>query len=438
MIKSTARVGLLVVLWWMAGDIPAMAQTTQTFSSYVAGLPAAGALTGTEKVFLLKSGAPTTATPYQILGIMNGDCASVSPPAVVCNKTNGALFAPSATTDTTNGSNISSGTIAAARLAAHNLAGGNVNGGVFGQLPIANGGCGGTTAASCFGNVAPTPVRVGDILWWNGVTWAAFAGNNSGTTQYFGESGSGVPAWFSLSTLGTVTSVTCGTGLDGGAFTISGTCSLSAARRTLPTQQIFLGGSGTYTPTSSNVLWLKLRMVGGGGGGGGGGTGGGGGGPGGTTAFGSLTAAGGSAGGGPGNGISYGGASSGCDINITGQSGASSNGAGGSSSYPTLQGSPGGSSALFAGAGQGGWPGASGFAGTPNTGGGGGSGQSSSGLGGAGGAGGGYCEKIINSPSATAFAVGAGGTAGAAGSGNGATAGGSGGSGGIWIEEHYN
>lgn len=46
---------------------------------------------------------------------MQGDCSLAGVPNIICTKTNGAIFAPSATTDTTNAANITSGVLGPAR-----------------------------------------------------------------------------------------------------------------------------------------------------------------------------------------------------------------------------------------------------------------------------------------------------------------------------------
>jgi hypothetical protein len=100
-----------------------------------------------------------------------------------------------------------------------NLASSNA---VTNQLPIANGGCNGTTAATCLANIMPTPTRAGDIVYWNGSAWVSLAGNNAGN-KVLQEDATGVPSWVTAGT-GTVTSaVIAGAGLA----SVSGTCTIT-------------------------------------------------------------------------------------------------------------------------------------------------------------------------------------------------------------------
>jgi hypothetical protein len=74
---------------------------------------------------------------------------------------------------------------------------------------------GGAVSPAC----GPTPVRAGDIMFFNGTSWVTLAGNNSGT-QFLQENAAGVLSFAAVSGSGTVTSVTC----FGTAITTSGTC----------------------------------------------------------------------------------------------------------------------------------------------------------------------------------------------------------------------
>src|SRR5438105_4212622 len=125
---------LIAMLTLVLSTCSALAQT-EPFSTYVIGLGTVSSIVGTEKLVGLQAGSPRTMTPYQILSAVSGDCTIVSPPAIVCTKTQGTAFAASATVNTANASNITSGTLANGRYAAVNLGAGNVNGGVTGTLP---------------------------------------------------------------------------------------------------------------------------------------------------------------------------------------------------------------------------------------------------------------------------------------------------------------
>ena len=210
-----------------------------------------------------------------------------------------------------------------------------------------------------------------------------------------------------------------------------------------PTIQRFTSSSGTYT-TPANVIYIRVRMVGGGGGGSGAGTTGiGSGGNGGNTTFGTNTAAGGT--GAVGGATGTVGGAGGAVTHSVGTLVQSQSGGIGQAVFrnQTLNASipagGNGGASFFGGHGTGSYR-AAGSAGVTNTGGGGGGGgadaSSADIFSGAGGGGGAYHEFIIASPSASySYAVGAAGTAGTAGT-NG-HAGGAGGSGVIIVEEYY-
>lgn len=142
------RAALIAAFAWLACAVPALAQNV-AFSVYVTGLPTVSSFVGTERMVVLSGGMIKTLTPNQILGALYGDCTSISPPQIICTKTNGVAFAASATTDTTNANNIGSGTLNTLRL----------------PSPFTSGTASGNT--SQFATVAAGTKAAGDFAGWD-------------------------------------------------------------------------------------------------------------------------------------------------------------------------------------------------------------------------------------------------------------------------------
>jgi hypothetical protein len=399
--------------------LPSAAFSQSYFPPYPVPVPAIQGGTGQTS---FTTNCVLTATSSTVLGC------TVTPNISGANITagtlpNAALVTTPVTSVTASGNLASSGgtTPAITLAAAPTLTGTNFTG-----IPLAALTTAPVTSVTGSGNIASSGGATPNLTF-TGLLPIASGGTGTASPGEVAGSGIVLTGSFPTKTIALATAPT----LTGTNFT---GVPISALSGTLPTWQKFLAAaSGTYT-TPAGALWIRVIAQGAGGGGGGSGTSPGAAGSGGTTSFGSSLIT--CAGGGP-SSNQNGQSGSGCSfcpnaaINIQGGSGATApniiNGDGGS----------GGNSPLGGGGAGGSGGGGPGTAGAPNTGaGGGGAGIAAAGtsIGGAGA--GGYCNAIINTPSATyAYTVGALGTAGTAGGGG--QAGGAGALGGIWVEEHY-
>ena len=169
---------------------------------------------------------------------LSGDCTLTYTGAIICTRTNGASFAPSATTDTTNASNVSTGTLNVNRLPGS------------GATTINSITC--TVGSSCTINFAAIPTQTSNaasVLYSGSYTSGATVTGSSGQTCAISSfNGGGTGATASIALTGT-NAIVGGTG-----FTVT---AMGSGYTSAPTSATL--GNGTATCSGTIVVSTLLQ-----------------------------------------------------------------------------------------------------------------------------------------------------------------------------------